>query len=358
MFPDLAPHISLSLIQSQDHILNTYDESISKYAEQQFRKNDIRLITGAHVEQVHPDKVIYKDKKTNQLYEIPFGMCVWSTGIDRVNLTSRLLQLLPDQQISKGKALQTDNRLRVHGAAADNRIYAIGDAASVAPPRNISDNAETLQRVFAAADHDGDGQLNYDEFFNMVTDTIREYPVLSSWLATGRVQDLFVKYDKDRNGSIDPVEFKAVVLDVESKTRSYPATAQVASQQGEYLAHRFNAQARAGYAQPHLSPVETDPSLLAMPSTSTSSSKFCYDIPSVEDRLDRPFRYHHIASLAYVGGERAAIDIGQGRSINGWAAFWLWKSVYLSTSVSMRTRWLLASDWARTWMFGRDVSKR
>ena len=73
---------------------------------------------------------------------------------------------------------------------------------------------------------------------------------------------------------------------------------------------------------------------------------------------DAPFAYHHFGNLAYIGGEHAAIDLGGGRNISGFAAYWLWKGVYFSTSVSTRTRILLAGDWIRTAIFGRDVSKR
>ena len=117
--------------------------------------------------------------------------------------------------------------------------------------------------------------------------------------------------------------------------KSYPATAQVASQQGEYLAKRFNSIARAA-----------------------RSSATPENVVEVQGAEDAPFAYHHFGNLAYIGGEHAAIDLGGGRNISGLAAYWLWKGVYFSTSVSTRTRILLAQDWVRTWVFGRDVSKR
>lgn len=67
----------MTLIQSQDHILNTYDEKISQYAEREFEKQDINLITGARVNRVNQSSVVYTDKKTKQTIEIPFGLCVW-----------------------------------------------------------------------------------------------------------------------------------------------------------------------------------------------------------------------------------------------------------------------------------------
>ena len=114
---------------------------------------------------------------------------------------------------------------------------------------------------------------------------------------------------------------RRVVAD-RARTKAFPATAQVASQQGDYLAVRLNAGGRH----------------------------------SVSD--DAPFNYRHMASLAYIGGESAAVELGGGHNISGWAAYWLWKGVYFSTSVSARTRALLLSNWIRTTLFGRDVSKQ
>ena len=136
LFPDLTQHVSLSLIQSQDHILNTYDAKISEVAEKQFRTLDINLITGARVLQVKPNAVVYKDKKTQQTLELPFGMCVWSTGIDAVQLTRTIQQRLSDAQDTKSKILATDSRLRVRGNGTDGRVYAVGDCASVTLPRD------------------------------------------------------------------------------------------------------------------------------------------------------------------------------------------------------------------------------
>lgn len=173
-----------------------------------------------------------------------------------------------------------------------------------------------------------------------------------------------------------------VVLVDRARTKAFPATAQVASQQGEYIAKRLNGLAR-----------------------------------QAADTTDAPFNYRHLGQLAYIGGESAAVDLGGGRSISGWGAYWLWKGVrphttyriphttyhiqhtayhiphnthhisyitnhishthtalsdppltvccsarlcqvYFSTSVSTRTRALLLSNWIRTQLFGRDVSKQ
>ena len=74
----------------------------------------------------------------------------------------------------------------------------------------------------------------------------------------------------------------------------------------------------------------------------------------------RPFQYSHQGSLAYIGSERAIADlpIFNGNIASGGVATYLfWRSVYLSTLFSIRNRVLVADDWVKTRLFGRDVSR-
>jgi NADH dehydrogenase len=80
----------------------------------------------------------------------------------------------------------------------------------------------------------------------------------------------------------------------------------------------------------------------------------------IDDAVTEPFNYHHFGSLAYLGNS-AVFDRGTG----GWGnvfmgnlvAMYLWRSVYWSQQVSFRTRALLAFDWFRRAIWGRDFSR-
>lgn len=89
--------VSIHVIQSRSHILNTYSEAISKYAEDKFDRDGVELITNARVGSVHPDKVIYttrtKDGKTEE-HEIPANFVLWSTGIAMNPFVARVSSLL------------------------------------------------------------------------------------------------------------------------------------------------------------------------------------------------------------------------------------------------------------------------
>ncbi len=97
-----------------------------------------------------------------------------------------------------------------------------------------------------------------------------------------------------------------------------PATAQVAQQQGEYLA-RSLARERAGQ------PV-------------------------------RPFRFRSAGMLAYVGGGRALADLPHVKW-SGRAAWLFWRSVYLTKLVSPANKVGVLFDWMTATLFGRDVSR-
>jgi len=79
-FPDLANNVAtISLIQSGEHILNTYDVAISNYTEKHFKLNHIELIVNARVEGVEPGRLKYSNKEKEQKM-LDFGLCLWSTG--------------------------------------------------------------------------------------------------------------------------------------------------------------------------------------------------------------------------------------------------------------------------------------
>ena len=89
--------VSIAVIQSRSHILNTYSEAISKYAEDKFDRDGVNLVTNARVSSVHPDKVIYtvrgKDGKSTE-QEIPANFVLWSTGIAMNPFVARVSSLL------------------------------------------------------------------------------------------------------------------------------------------------------------------------------------------------------------------------------------------------------------------------
>eukprot|EP00835_Amoeboradix_gromovi_P002283 NODE_126_length_18761_cov_0.476262.p3 type:complete len:406 gc:universal NODE_126_length_18761_cov_0.476262:17008-18225(+) len=96
---------------------------------------------------------------------------------------------------------------------------------------------------------------------------------------------------------------------------SLPQTAQVAAQEGIYLASQLN----------NLAP--------------------------------RPFEYRHLFTMAYIGSWKSIIDKpGVGR-LHGTIAWLIWRSAYFTQTVSWKNKILIPVYWFTSWIFGREISR-
>lgn len=100
--------------------------------------------------------------------------------------------------------------------------------------------------------------------------------------------------------------------------RFLPATAQVAQQQGKYLARALGDRVR--------------------------------------QRTVKPFHYRSYGMLAYIGKGKALADLESIKG-RGFAAWIFWRSVYITRLVSIKNKVLVILDWLKTFIFGRDISR-
>ncbi|QLI65619.1 uncharacterized protein G6M90_00g014970, partial [Metarhizium brunneum] len=98
---------------------------------------------------------------------------------------------------------------------------------------------------------------------------------------------------------------------------SYPATAQVAAQQAVYLAKQLNRG---------------------------------------EGEASKPFKFKNWGVMTYLGSWRA-IHQSEADNLRGWAAWVLWRTAYLTRSMSVRNKIMIPVYWVITWIFGRDISR-
>jgi hypothetical protein len=103
---------------------------------------------------------------------------------------------------------------------------------------------------------------------------------------------------------------------------SYPATAQVASQQALWLAKALNATAAGA-------PISTRPA----------------------------FSYKDLGTLAYIGNWNALWQGGKGGRLRGYLAWIVWRGAYVTRTVSWRNKILVPVYWVVNWVFGRDISR-
>jgi NADH dehydrogenase len=330
-FPKLLRNeISVHLIQSRGHILNTYDEAVSKYAEDRFSREQVEILTNSRVSEVRPDRIIFTQKGEKGeviTKELPMGFCLWSTGVSQADFCQRVAKKLGDMQTNR-HALETDTHLRLNGTPLGD-VYAIGDCSTV--QNNTADHIVTFLRSLAWK-HGKDPEkleLHFSDWRSVASEVKKRFPQAVSHLR--RLDKLFSEYDKDQSGTLDFGELRELMKQIDSKLTSLPATAQRAAQQGQYLARKFNKLARSA------------PGLRANDITEGDLDAAVY----------HAFEYKHLGSLAYVGNS-AVFDLGEGWSFAGglWAVY-AWRSVYFAESVSLRTRMLLMMDWAKRALFGR-----
>ncbi|RPA82569.1 hypothetical protein BJ508DRAFT_414006 [Ascobolus immersus RN42] len=355
----LRNEISIHLIQSAGHILNTYDEALSTYAESKFARDSIGVLTNSRVQEVRPDRIIFSQKDTEDrtkviTKELPFGLCLWSTGVGQVPFCEALAKSLPGQK--NRRALETDSHLRLIGDDSGD-VYAIGDCSTV--KNNIAEHLTEFitDRVLSQRERrtgsrkavDTDSiQLSFGEWRALAKEIKKRFPQTSQHLR--RLDKLFQDFDTDKSGTLSIQELKVLLDKIDSKLTSLPATAQRANQQGIYLAHKLNAIARSPHFPSAGAPITTQPSFLGKPQLLHKPTVFPED-----ESVYKAFNYRHLGSLAYVGNA-AVFDLGGGWNIGGGlVAMYLWRSVYFAQSVSFRTRMMLAMDWGRRSLFGRDL---
>lgn len=142
---------------------------------------------------------------------------------------------------------------------------------------------------------------------------------------------------------------------------NYAPTAQVASQEGAFLARLFNSLAKTQAINAELAQL-SEAQATAKPE---DRGEIFAEIKSLQKKLHRvkqvgPFEYSHQGSLAYIGSERAVADISwlSGNFASGGTLTYLfWRSAYLSMCFSTRNRVLVCLDWLKAKLFGRDVSR-
>ncbi|KAJ6113843.1 hypothetical protein N7523_007160 [Penicillium sp. IBT 18751x] len=329
-FPKIVRNeISVHIIQSRSHILNTYDEALSQYAETRFNRDGVEVLTNARVKEVKKDRVLFSQVEDGKevVKEVPTAFCLWSTGVARAEICDKLCEKLEGQH--NKHALETDSHLRVIGTPLGD-VYAIGDCSTV--QNNIAGNIIKFLRTIAweKGKDPEKVHLTFSEWREVANRVKKRFPQASNHLR--RLDRLFMQYDKDHSGTLDYGELSELLHQIDTKLTSLPATAQRANQQGQYLGRKLT---KIAAALPGLKANEID-------------------YGDLDEAVYKAFKYKHLGSLAYISNA-AIFDFGGMSFSGGVIAMYLWRSIYFAESVSFRTRCMLAMDWAKRALFGRDL---
>ncbi|KAL4421702.1 hypothetical protein ABPG77_010646 [Micractinium sp. CCAP 211/92] len=267
--PGRARDMRITMIEANE-LLGSFDSRLREYAARRLTREGVQLVKGV-VKEVRQKEVELQDGSI-----IPFGLCVWSTGVG----PTPFVLSLPFSKTPRGR-LAIDGHLRVlmpPKLEASGHVRADGEQGP--GPKKLTDVS-----------------MQQDE---EDTDLHKDWAPVPNVYALG-----------DCCADLD---------------RPLPALAQVAEQQGKYLARVLNEGAA------RLEPAEP-----------------------------APFVYRHMGSMASLGGERAVLELGDGKQPKiSWAGFssWVaWRSAYLTRLGTMKHRLYVAGDWMLTLMFGRDISR-
>ncbi|MBA0601551.1 hypothetical protein Gorai_004725 [Gossypium raimondii] len=195
LYPSVKDMVKITVIQSGDHILNMFDERISSFAEQKFRRDGIEVQTGSRVISVSDKEITMKLKAKGEICSVPHGLVVWSTGVETRPFVKDFMGQIGQ---ANRRVLATDEWLRVKGC---EDVYALGDCA-----------------------------------------TINQRKVMSKHLRD--VTDLMKDSEGNDIDEVDIEGFKLALCQADSQVKNLPATAQVAAQQGAYLSKCFNRKSK------------------------------------------------------------------------------------------------------------------
>lgn len=249
------------------------------------------------------------------------------SGAAQTSFSQKIAKILEAQ--NNRHALETDSHLRLSGAPLGD-VYAIGDCSTV--QNNVADHLVTFLRTIAwEKKKDPENiHLTFKEWRDVAERVKKRFPQAAGHLR--RLDKLFAEYDKDHSGTLDFAELHELLVQIDSKLTSLPATAQRANQQGDYLGRKFNAIAKA------------------LPGMKANE----IDYGDLDEAVYKAFKYKHLGSLAYIGNA-AIFDFNGLNFSGGLLAVYLWRSIYFSQSVSLRTRIMLAMDWTKRALFGRGM---
>jgi len=306
-------NVSVKIVEMTSRMLGTYDKVIQDYCAKQFKKHDIEMLTEHRVTKVNAKSVEAVCTRTGETVVLPFGMCVWASGV-RPNTVSLDLA----KAIQGSRMLEVDGNLRVLGA--EGSIFALGDCAKITHPTMRA----AAHDLFDKADVNKDGVLDAKEFQAMMENARKDFPHFEAYLGhvcNESISNMYKSFGK----AVTYEMFEKAVAEVDKELKMLPPTAQVATQQGVYLSKILNRVDMADLGH--------------------------------KEGFKPEFEYSHAGSMAYIGGEHAAIDApGLGVS-TGLITYIMWKGVYWGKSVSWPMKYSMLTDWARSWFLGRDTSR-
>lgn len=337
LYPNLLSLAQVILVHGGKEVLPQFDEPLRVQALNSLRARRVEVMLSTRVDRVHsPYKLTLKQRRPQgdstaglqsevdwELSDLRCGLIMWAAGTGPTPLTKLVLKRLVDCNPELAEA--TDDK----GAGVLGDDKAIWGAQWFASGSTADPSAVAMQRQDL-----GLGRITVDP-----------------WLrAVGAPSGTFIAIGD-------------ASLSYSARGAPLPQTAQVAAQQGAYVARLLNR----GYDLCGNTPGDLASSelqgceLMGPPISREAQSGDLVKLAALRGALEaKPFTFLNLGLLAYLGGGEALsqVQVGESRLLAeaGSTGFLLWRSVYVVKQVSPRTRFLVLFDWLKTKVFGRDCT--
>jgi NADH:ubiquinone reductase (non-electrogenic) len=153
IYPEMEGKVTISVYDVAERMLGAFDEKLSEYAMERFRRRDVRVCMGRKILNFKSGKMEVKDEE-----EVGFGVAVWCAG----NKATRLVEELQVRKSEGGmERAVTDPWLKVlrpEGKDGNSEghfedVYALGDAADIKSQSHPSTAEVALQKAEWLAKH-------------------------------------------------------------------------------------------------------------------------------------------------------------------------------------------------------------
>ncbi|KAF8061375.1 NDA1 [Scenedesmus sp. PABB004] len=326
VYPDRAKAMRVTVIEAKE-LLGSFDGSLREYAARKLVAQGVKLRKGV-VRCVEAQSLTLTDGTV-----IPFGLCIWSTGVGPTPFTLSL----PFAKTKVGR-VAVDPYLRV-----------------LAPPLQPG-GAGPVRAEGEAVGVKGQITQLTREHSSEVADLFNPAKAAAAAAAApGGGQPASGGGEAGSSAGLAPVDGVYALGDCCANVDSpLPPLAQVAEQQGKYLAAVLNGEAR------NLNPTQVC-AARAPAAGGQGAAAAAFEL--------KPFRYKQLGSMATVGGTNAVLQFGGGSgdgtftlagrrlSVAGFISWVAWRSAYLTRLGTLRARMQVAFDWTVTILFGRDLSR-
>jgi len=332
-FHQCANKTKVTLVQSNDDLLPGYPKKIRDFSLKHMKDIGINVITGARATKLTDNAITIYDKSSKSTTDRPYGLAVWATGVTPVPLIQNLINKIPLQ--ASFRTIKTDSRCEVIGGPG---IYAAGDCADidvqVEYEVKVSNIIDALKQQYPAGTNSE--HLSRDASEALVKELHSIGGIVSAPGAkiakdiANRLGKQNAKEGPSSRRGLTKVEIQDIVKKHLKRQKVLPPTAQVAHQQGEYLANLLN--------DPKINPVD---------------GSWSFDHGS-------GFEFTNLGQMVYVGGHMAALSVPATKDVdvswNGSLTNYIWHAAYFGMLESVVSRSELLFDWIKTYMFGRSTA--